>query len=63
MPVYEAVICEHMPKTATARNKATKWNKRTMLGKKINFLDQETVLWVGRATGNRNFLLVQPKEH
>ena len=24
---HELVVCEHMPKTATARNKAAKWNK------------------------------------
>ena len=31
--MYESVVCEHMPKTVTARNKATNWNKGCMLGK------------------------------
>ena len=33
--MYESVACEHMPKTATARNKATNWNKGGMLFKQM----------------------------
>ena len=36
--MYESVVCDHMPKIATARNKATNWNKGGMLGKKKKFL-------------------------
>ena len=38
---YESVVCEHMPKTATARNKATNWNKGGMLSKKKILFSQE----------------------
>ena len=39
--MYESVVCEHMPKAATARNKATNWNKGGMLGKKKIIFSQE----------------------
>ena len=35
--MYESVVCEHMPKTATARNNATNWNKEVCWAKKFSF--------------------------
>ena len=52
--MYESVVCDHMPKIATARNKATNWNKGGMLGKKkVSIFSRK---WVGRETGNRIFV-------
>ena len=53
--MYESVVCEHMPKTATAKNKAANWKKGGMVGKKIfNFL--EKMGWSG--DWKQNFFLV-----
>ena len=38
---YESVVCEHLPKTATARNKATNWNKGGKLGKKNSIFSRK----------------------
>ena len=40
-------MCEHMPKTTTARKKATDWNEGGMLGK-IKFLFSRENGSVGR---------------
>ena len=45
--MYASVVCEHMPKTAIARNEETNWNKGGMLGKKISLFSRK---WVGRET-------------
>ena len=51
--MFESVVCEHMPKTATARNKATTdLEQRRFAGQKNYFFSRE---WVGRETGNRNY--------
>ena len=55
--MYESVVCDHMPKIATARNKATNWNKGGMLGKKKFLFSRENGS-VGRLA--TEFLLVWP---
>ena len=54
--MQESVVCDHMPKIATARNKATNWNIGGMLGKKkFYFLEkmgrsgdwQQNFCWCG----------------
>ena len=45
--MFESLVCDHMQKTATARNKATSWNKGGMMGQK-NFLFSQENGSVGR---------------
>ena len=56
--MYESVVCERMPKTATARNKTITWNTGGMLGKKILFPQENGS--VGRPETEK--FLVQPYE-
>ena len=51
------MVCDHMPKIATAMNKATNWNKGGMLGKKKILFSRENGS-VGRLA--TEFLLVWP---
>ena len=37
----ESVVCEHMPKTATAKDMAAHWKKGGMLGKKMFYFSRE----------------------
>ena len=59
--MYELVVCEHIPKTVTARNKSTGWKKGGMLGKNNFFFSRK---WVGREILDRkeNIFLVWPNE-
>ena len=50
--MYESVVYEHMPKTATARKEATNWKKRGKLGKKNSIFSRK---WVGRETETEYF--------
>ena len=58
--MYASMVCEHMPKTATARNKlkATNSNKGGMLGKKFYFLKK-----MGRSGDRKQkIFLVRPNQ-
>ena len=49
----EPVVCEHIPKTATARNKATiTGRKEVCWPKKFSIFSRK---WAGRVTGNMIF--------
>ena len=49
----ESVVCEHIPKTATARNKAINWNKGKYWAKKNTLFFSRR--WVNKGTENRTF--------
>ena len=52
--MFESMVCEHMPKTATARNKAFNWNKGGMLAKKFLFSQENGSV---RRPETENFLV------
>ena len=53
--MFESVVCEHMPETATARNKATNWKRRFVGHKKSYFIKNR-----GRSEDRKQNFLVWP---